>query len=61
MTICFVAVFALVNFLEGILAVWLASVPDESFRLAVGNLVEGIFFLVVEILLDGIFAMMFFF
>lgn len=61
LTICFVAVFAFANFLEGILAVWLASVPDESFRLVVGNFVEGIFFFVVENLLDGIFAMRLFF
>ena len=53
----FVAFFALANFLEGILADWLASFPDDSFRLAAGNFAEVIFFLAVENLLDGIFAM----
>ena len=61
MTPCFAPCFAFVNFLEGILTVWLASFPDESFRLAVGNFVDGIFFLAVENLLEGIFVMTFFF
>ena len=51
---------AFANFLEGILADWLASFHDESFRLAVGNFDEAIFFLAVENLLDAIFAMMIF-
>ncbi len=61
MTPCFAPSFAFADFLEGIFVDWLASVPDESFRLAVTNFVEGIFFFVVENLLDGNFAMRFFF
>ena len=56
MTAFFVAFATFGNFLEGILAVWLASLPDESFRLALGNFDDGIFFLAVENLLDAIFA-----
>jgi len=57
LTTFFVTFFALGNFLEGILADWLAGLLDESLRLAVGNFAEAIFLLAVENLLDGIFAM----
>src|SRR5688572_3102094 len=53
----FVAFLALANFLEAILTVGLATLPDEILRLALGNFLEGIFFLPVEKRLDGGFAM----